>query len=158
MKWNILNCPFCEFYFLTNADLNSHLKICILKPKIIKNIKEEYKTDRWRIFREMIFRRDEYKCVRCNEKTELQPHHIKRVTLYPSLFYDPSNVITLCRKCHETNHINAQSRYIYDQEGFFGSNPEDIILCDCGNFYHEAKYKMCYNCYLEMKKEEELYL
>ena len=46
--------------------------------------------------------RDNYKCVLCGQHRKyMDPHHRRRWKLFPKLIYHPSNVATLCRKCHK---------------------------------------------------------
>lgn len=58
----------------------------------------EYK--RWRY---KIIRRDKA-CQNCGSTKMLHAHHIKSFAKYPKLRFDPSNGITLCKKCHEDAH------------------------------------------------------
>ena len=56
----------------------------------------------WRI---SVFERDNYMCVKCNEKGgKLNAHHIKKFSLYPELRFDVSNGLTLCSHCHKIIH------------------------------------------------------
>lgn len=69
------------------------------KTSIVKRRKSsiEYKK-----FRDKIFKRDNYRCQACGEKTRtLEVHHIKEQSKYPELMLDPNNVITLCHACHK---------------------------------------------------------
>ena len=117
------------------------------------HIDDWYKTQKWYKFREKIFERDQHTCKDCGKKENLQPHHIKRAKVHPELFFEESNCITLCRGCHSERHHQAWLTHTYNPDGFGGNHPEDVVLCEfCQNFYHAAKYKMCYNCYLETKR------
>lgn len=74
-------------------------------PKEIKGVKlskrnwnsKEYK--RWRI---SVYRRDKFKCkwpnCRCSKK--LNAHHILSWAKYPSVRFEVTNGITLCKKHH----------------------------------------------------------
>lgn len=60
----------------------------------------------WREIRQKILTRDSNQCVVCGEKEFLQVHHI-----HPKYFggsHEPSNLITLCNKCHTDQHIDLQ--------------------------------------------------
>ena len=59
----------------------------------------EYKN--WRI---LVYKRDNYKCVKCGSKNNLNAHHKKSWKHYPELRYDIDNGITLCEKCHIKLH------------------------------------------------------
>lgn len=102
---------------------------------------------KWRVFRQKIFKRDNYTCYDCKTKQEgnnivLQVHHISRREVSPDLIFVPSNCITLCRECHKERHDEAQS--------WIWQDPDEEILCKmCGVNYHKAKYEMCYSCYQE---------
>lgn len=72
-----------------------------------------YKQGGWREFTKQIFARDGYVCQRCkqgisgNKKRSGAAHHIKSWAGHPELRFDPTNVITLCRKCHLWVHSRA---------------------------------------------------
>jgi hypothetical protein len=55
-----------------------------------------------------ILARDSYRCLRCGAgktgKRSLHVHHVKPWAGNPELRFDPSNVVTLCRKCHHWVH------------------------------------------------------
>lgn len=112
------------------------------------HVREWYDTLEWRKFRQKIIERDKHKCTQCDAPKNLQVHHIKRATLRPDLFFDESNCKTLCKEHHNRLHQEAQATYVYDEEGFEGNDPDEMILCECERFYHLGKYRMCYECYL----------
>ena len=75
--------------------------------------KKEYKHYRnlqYRLWREKVFRRDNYTCQECGAHSEkgkkvfLIPHHIKSYTHYPELRYVVSNGRTMCDECHKKFH------------------------------------------------------
>lgn len=51
-------------------------------------------------FREDIKKRDGYKCIKCENTKNLHTHHIVPWNENENLRHEPSNVITLCGKCH----------------------------------------------------------
>ncbi len=57
----------------------------------------------WRV---LVFKRDKYTCRECGDKTggNLNAHHIKHFSEYPSLRFETSNGITLCKPCHIRAH------------------------------------------------------
>lgn len=59
----------------------------------------EYKE--WRI---LVYKKDDYKCVKCGSKNNLNAHHKKSWKHHPELRYDVNNGITLCAKCHIKLH------------------------------------------------------
>ena len=68
----------------------------------------DYNDPKWRRMREHIKRRDGYMCRECRRFGKKRPaeivHHIKPVEEWPELAYIDSNLISLCRKCHNKKH------------------------------------------------------
>ena len=65
------------------------------------------KTQAWEEMRQKVFRRDGYKCVICNEAKDLNVHHIT----YENLGAEKvSDLVTLCRNCHENIHSGQSYR------------------------------------------------
>jgi len=60
----------------------------------------------FKLWREAVFKRDNYTCQRCssNKSGTLNPHHIKNFSKYVKLRFVISNGITLCKKCHNEFH------------------------------------------------------
>ena len=60
-----------------------------------------------------IKKRDGKKCQMpgCKKRRRLQVHHIRRWADSPSLGFDPYNLITLCRGCHDSIK-DKESHYI----------------------------------------------
>jgi 5-methylcytosine-specific restriction protein A len=58
------------------------------------------KTKRWKALRLEVLRRDEWKCLRCNERRRLEVDHILPVKTHPELSFGMSNLQTLCCRCH----------------------------------------------------------
>lgn len=67
-----------------------------------------YANAEWKAFLRRIYARDLYRCTRCGSpkkgRRSLHAHHIKPWAGNPTLRFDESNVVTLCRKCHEWVH------------------------------------------------------
>ncbi len=80
-------------------------------PKWKGGITPEHQKIRWsqktKDFRKKIFERDNYTCTQCGrrnkvgDKVVLHAHHIKPFSTHSELRFVESNVITLCKKCHE---------------------------------------------------------
>ena len=68
----------------------------------------DYNDPKWRRKSEHIKRRDGYMCRECRRFGKKRPaeivHHIKPVEEWPELAYIDSNLISLCRKCHNKKH------------------------------------------------------
>lgn len=39
----------------------------------------------------------------------LQMHHVKPVTKFPELRYDPQNILVVCKECHKQIHSNEKN-------------------------------------------------
>ena len=54
--------------------------------------------------------RDDNKCQfpGCSSKSKLEVHHIKKWASHPSMRYDVTNGITLCKKCHNMVKNNEE--------------------------------------------------
>jgi hypothetical protein len=61
--------------------------------------------------RQMVLKRDSYKCVKCNEKENLQCHHILPVSTNPIESADIDNCMTLCKRCHIQVHKQDGCKY-----------------------------------------------
>lgn len=61
----------------------------------------KYRTARWMRLSEKIVKRDNYECQLCSSsKAKIDVHHIYSAYDYPELFWEETNLITLCRRCH----------------------------------------------------------
>jgi len=70
-----------------------------------------YKNGHWLEFCAEIYARDNYTCQRCGapkkEPKSLHAHHLKPWGDEPALRFEKSNMVTLCRDCHEWVHSKA---------------------------------------------------
>jgi len=61
-----------------------------------------------KVAREACFRRDDYACRDCGQRGgKLNAHHIYPFQSYPQLKFEVSNVLTLCKHCHDAFHKAA---------------------------------------------------
>ena len=73
------------------------------------NLKRFYNSKKiWRPVRAAIMKRDNYECQWCKQQGKYSEgqtvHHIKHLKEFPELALVPSNLITLCNKCHNKAH------------------------------------------------------
>lgn len=63
------------------------------------------KSPKVKIWRETIFKRDNYTCQKCGQISGyLEVHHIKSWAKYPELRYNLKNGLTLCKECHKKTY------------------------------------------------------
>jgi len=63
------------------------------------------KTIEYKIWRDKVFERDDFTCLKCNQKGgRLHPHHIFNFAQYKHLRYEEKNGATLCVNCHKKFH------------------------------------------------------
>lgn len=69
---------------------------------------EFYHSPKWLRRRDMILRRDGYRCQECKRYGRITQattvHHILHLEDRPDLAYDPANLVSLCLKCHNKAH------------------------------------------------------
>lgn len=59
----------------------------------------------YRLWREAVYKRDDYTCRMCNKKGgRLHPHHLWDFAKFPELRFAINNGMTLCLKCHGKLH------------------------------------------------------
>ena len=60
----------------------------------------EYNSSRWRKLRLRIRKRDNHECKICSANKLLCIHHIYPTLSYRHLFFEETNLVTLCTGCH----------------------------------------------------------
>lgn len=77
----------------------------------------DYMSARWKRVRDAALRRDGYQCRRCRRFGRVRPaeivHHIKHADEYPALAFQMSNLVSLCRDCHNKAHPEKGGRRDY---------------------------------------------
>lgn len=75
-------------------------------------MKRNYDDPVYKSARSNTLKRDKHRCQmpNCGSKQKLNVHHIQKWSAAASLRYELSNLITLCRKCHDS--INGKE-HIY---------------------------------------------
>lgn len=58
-----------------------------------------YHTAEWRRFRQLILS-ERPVCQDCDRAPATEPHHVRKASECPERFFDPTNVLALCRGCH----------------------------------------------------------
>lgn len=80
-----------------------------------------YETKDWKQLVRKIYIRDNIECQKCGleHKYKMESfhlHHIKSFSLYPQLRLDPSNIVLLCRPCHNFIHSNKNTNHDFLKE------------------------------------------
>jgi len=68
----------------------------------------KYARSAWKELAKIILERDNYKCQKCGVGhimgNRLIVHHIKPWARYLKLWFEPSNLLVVCEKCHKIIH------------------------------------------------------
>ena len=75
---------------------------------MIKESNPFYESPRWKHKRQQILKRDGYMCQICKRYGRIREaqevHHIKHLEDFPELAYQDSNLVSLCKSCHNAKH------------------------------------------------------
>lgn len=108
--------------------------------KVYKIIDSEFDLDQWIVIRKERLRKDKYRCYRCDKifkNSELDAHHLLPRDQGGS--NDMSNLVTLCKKCHDfveinglLNRIDIVASFDYEEKELADDNnePDYIMPCD----------------------------
>lgn len=113
----------------------------------IKNFRKSYYNNKWYDFSEIVRKRDNYQCLKCNRKQSeviLQVHHKKYILGLEPWEYSLSDCITLCKGCHAEEH-----KIIEPSNGW-----TLIAINDLGGLYGICERK---GCNTEIRYEHEIY-
>ena len=87
------------------------------KPKVLHNF---YKSDTWKLAREIKIRSVNGRCDRCGGIGQ-EVHHRQRVTVDnvgdASVSLNPENLELLCKDCHNKEHKRFTKENQFDDEG-----------------------------------------
>ena len=84
-----------EVFDLMHSDLD----------KEIRQSTEGRRCSEYKLWRQAVFKRDDFTCQTCGKRgVKLNAHHKKSYADYPEQRFDISNGITLCEACHKQLH------------------------------------------------------
>jgi 5-methylcytosine-specific restriction endonuclease McrA len=87
------------------------------KPKALHNF---YKSESWKLAREIKMREANGRCERCGGVGEEVHHHIRLSVdnvRDVSVSINPKNLVLLCRDCHNKEHQRFSKEMQFDDEG-----------------------------------------
>lgn len=73
------------------------------------------------VWRDKVYAKDDYKCVKCGHSGNLNAHHILGHSEHPDVRWDLSNGATLCKPCHIEFHSK------YGLKGFGRSDLDEFL-------------------------------
>lgn len=97
--------------------------------------KEPYPFNFDNALKELIRKRDNYKCQRCfriQEKEKLSIHHKDK----NKNNLNPGNLISLCRSCHTKTHNGGKYEEIANNIFGIVNNPKNSVSC-CSSYIHK---------------------
>jgi len=125
----------CELYFKCNVGwvyLNGKRS---RNENIINGLWNSNKRNmfahRWATIKDIIIKRDDYKCRFCGycltddffHENGLNIHHIVPSSQQSALYFDKDNLITVCNECHHKLH--SCDKYIFTKKGDVNKDGEN---------------------------------
>lgn len=90
------------------------------KGGVTKKNKLERTRLEYKLFRETVFKRDDFRCLDCGVRgVQLEVHHIYPFSLYPRLRYTSENGVTLCKNCHKKTATYGRKALRFDKTNLF---------------------------------------
>lgn len=77
--------------------------------------KEQLRTEMWQVKRNVILKRDKYKCVECSSTESLQAHHTYYQDGKFAWEYPNKALKTLCKVCHNKFHDTHRKIKVNDR-------------------------------------------
>lgn len=136
-------CPVCKKVFTVHRALGQRFcsRSCARRGTRSNAWKDGKSMERQRarlspqlkVWRNAVYRRDGWSCVRCGAKGKIHAHHINPWAKFPHLRFDPENGETLCENCHGKEH------------GIDFSKRKNRNCPDCGKVT-KGRGKACRSC------------
>ena len=82
-----------------------------IRLNIRKYIQMDRNSDIYREWRNKVFGRDGFRCVKCGTRSGIQAHHKKPWSTDPKMRFLVSNGETLCEGCHSNIHPWMKTLY-----------------------------------------------
>jgi len=93
------------------SEANKGMKMWNWKGGITSLNKKIRASFEYKLWREAVFKRDDYTCVWCSQRgIRLQADHIKPFAFYPALRFEIDNGRTLCVECHKKTDTFGNGR------------------------------------------------
>lgn len=76
------------------------------------NYKQQLRSKKWKEKRQSILERDNFCCVKCNSKENLQVHHTLYIKGRKAWEYNNKLLITVCSSCHLEIHKTEEIKVV----------------------------------------------
>lgn len=80
------------------------------------NYKDQLKTKEWKLKRNLILKRDNFKCKNCSSEDNLHVHHQVYEKGLKAWEAKNENLITLCSECHAKEHDKKPISSFYNNK------------------------------------------